>query len=102
MIVIMNKTPTSTQLKMNCFIRVIHHKLLALVAIDLVLFDLLVMHSLQGKKLTKDLEQVEVDDDDGGDVSDEDEALDIDPHDIEHAKERGEWCSTVGQQLSES
>jgi len=35
---------------------------------------------------------VEADDDDGndgGDVSDEDEALDIDPHDIEHAKERG-------------
>ena len=54
---------------------------------------------LQGKKLAKDLEEVEVDDDDGGDVSDEDEALDIDPHDIEHAKERGECFSAVGHQL---
>jgi len=44
------------------------------------------------------LEEVEVDDDDGGDVSDEDEALDIDPHDIEHAKERGECCSAVERQ----
>ena len=40
-----------------------------------------------------------MDDDDGGDVSDEDEALDIDPHDIEHAKERGECFSAVGHQL---
>ena len=50
------------------------------------------------------MEQVEVDDDDdGADVSDEDEAMDIDPHDIDHAKERGtvtilleyfvNWCT---------
>ena len=42
---------------------------------------------VQGKKLPKELE--ENDDADGGDVSDEDEAADINTHDIETAREKG-------------
>ena len=36
------------------------------------------------------MELEEKEDDDGGDVSDEDEAADIDPHDIEMAREKGQ------------
>ena len=53
------------------------------------MFILYGYYIMQGKKLSKELEEKEDDESDGGDVSDEDEAADIDPRDIKVAQEKG-------------
>ena len=53
------------------------------------MFILCGYYIMQGKKLSEELEEKGDDESDGGDVSDEDEAADIDPRDIKVAQEKG-------------